>query len=179
MGESDFVPASGDLLKYLQAQFAKCRLLITDEISMVGAQQFAAMSIRAGEAKENELHFGNVGVIICGDFAQLRPIGQKTLIAPISAESSRVAAKLGNAGRRVFDTFTECAKFRVIYRHGAPCPFKESTRRLRDCAVTLEDYDLWQSRDITSDKCPEDIKTRAEYFTWMCEGNAATGEGLR
>ena len=99
---------------------------------MVGAQQFAAMSIRAGEAKENELHFGNVGCAICGDFAQLRPIGQKTLIAPISAESSRVAAKLGNAGRRVFDAFSECAKFRVIYRQGAPCPFKS----LRgDCAT--------------------------------------------
>ena len=119
MGESDFAPAIGEFLKALQKQFAHCRLLIADEISMVGAQQFAAMSIRACEAKGVDTLFGNIGVIICGDFAQLRPIGQQTLIAPISSESSRAAAKLGNAGRRIFDTFRECAKFRVIYRQGS------------------------------------------------------------
>ena len=77
MGKSDFGPASGDFAKSLQAQFAKFRLLITDEIGMVGAHQFSAMGIRAGEAKGNELQFCNIGVVICGDFAQLRPIGKK------------------------------------------------------------------------------------------------------
>ena len=52
----------------------------------------------------------------------------------------------------MFDTFRECAKFRVIYRKGAPCPFKkESTRRLPDVVVTLQDYEIWQSCDISSD----------------------------
>ena len=68
--------------------------------------------------------------------------GGKTLIAPISSESSRVAVELGNSGRGIFDAFRECAEFRFIYTQGAPCPFKESTRRLRDFAMTLEDYDL-------------------------------------
>ena len=90
---------------------------------MVGSSNFGYEHPR-GEAKETELRFGNIGVILCGDFAHLRRIGQKTLIAPISAESSRVAAKLGHAGRRIVDAFRECAKFRVIYRQGAPCPLK-------------------------------------------------------
>ena len=176
MGDSDFAPASGEFLRAPQEQFAHCRLLIADEISMVGAQQFAAMSFRACEAKGTDTQFGNIGVVICGDFAQLRPIGQQTLIAPISSESSRAAAKLGNAGRRIFDTFRECVKFRVIYRQGAPCPFKSSTRRLRDFAMTLDDYELWKSRDIASDTRPADLKRRAESFIWLCEENAATGE---
>ena len=143
---------------------------------MVGANQFSAMSIRAGGEEDNAPHSGNIGVIICGGFAQMRPIGRKTLIAPISAERSPVAAKLGNAGRRIFDAFSVCAKFRVIYRQVAPCPFKASTRRLLDCAVTLSDYDLWQSRDIASDKFPEDLKERAGNFIWLCDENAATGD---
>ena len=133
---------------------------------------------RGGSKGGGELHFGNIGVVICGEFAHLRPV-EKNLIAPISAESSRVAAKLGNDGRGIFDTFIECAKFRVIYRQGAPCPFKESARRLRDCAMTLADYDIWQSRDIASDKCPEDLKARDGNFIWLCEENAATGEERR
>ena len=127
-------------LKALQAIFARRTLLISDEISMVGAQKFAAMSLREGEARENDTPFGNIGVILLLDFVQIQPVGQKALIAPISSESSMVSAKLGVAVRRIFDTFRDFVKSRVIYRTGAPCPFKESTRRQIDCAVTLEDY---------------------------------------
>ena len=63
-----------------------CEFLITDKISMAGAMQFSAMSTRAGEAKGDELHFGDIGVFLCGGFSQLRPIERKTLIAPISPE---------------------------------------------------------------------------------------------
>ena len=42
--------------------------------------------------------------------------------------------------------------------------------------MTLEDYELWKSRDIASDMCPADLKDRAESFIWLCEENAATGE---
>ena len=176
MGDSDQKTADGEALRALQRQFARCVLLITDEISMVGAQQFAATSIRSGEAKSNEDVFGGMGVLLCGDFAQLRPIGQRTLLAPASSEGSRISAKLSNAGRRIFETFTECARLRVIYRQGQPCPFKESTRRLRDAAMTIADYDLWKSRDIASDDCPADLKKRADSFLWLCEENASSGQ---
>ena len=54
-----------------------CKFLITDEIIMAAAHQFAAMGIRAGEADDTELHIGNIGVILCDDFAHLRPIGKR------------------------------------------------------------------------------------------------------
>ena len=77
--------------------------------------------------------------------------------------------KLRNAGRGISHSFRECAEIRVIYRQCAPCTFKESTRRLRDFAITLEDYDLWQSRDIAPDKCPEELQARAENSIWSRE----------
>ena len=50
MGESGRKPADEETLRSLHRLFARCVLLITDAISMVGAQQFAAVSIRSGEA---------------------------------------------------------------------------------------------------------------------------------
>ena len=82
MGVSGHNPADGETLRYLHRLFARCAL-ITDEISMVGAQKFADMSIRSGEAKSSPDIFGGMGVLLCGDSAQLRPIGQRTLLAPI------------------------------------------------------------------------------------------------
>ena len=120
--------------------FARCALNITDEMSMVGAQKFAAVSIRPAEAKSNLEIFGGMGVALFGDIAQLRPIGQKTLLAPMSSGGSRISDKLSNSGGRILDTFNECARLRVIYRQGEPCPFKESTRRLRDSAMAIAGY---------------------------------------
>ena len=76
----------------------------------------------------------------------------------LPAEIPLVAAILGNAVLRIPDSFPGCAKFRATYRRGAPCPFKESTRRLRDFAMTLRDCDLRQSRDIASDRCPSELR---------------------
>ena len=121
-----------------------------------------------------DIQFGDIGVVLCGAFPQLRPIGRKTLIDPISAEISLAASKLRNADQRISAPFRGRAQCSVMYTKGAPCPFKESPRRLRDCAMTLEDYDLWQSRDIASDKCPAELKARAGNFIWLCEENAAT-----
>ena len=59
--ESDYAPAPGESLKARQAQFAHRMFLIADEISMVGARQFSAMSHRAGEEKGARLNPGKYG----------------------------------------------------------------------------------------------------------------------
>ena len=139
---------------------------------MVGAQKFAAVSIRPAEAKSNLEIFGGMGVALFGDIAQLRPIGQKTLLAPMSSGGSRISDKLSNSGGRILDTFNECARLRVIYRQGEPCPFKESTRRLCDPALTIADCELRKSRDIATSEWPEELNFRADSFLWLCEENA-------
>ena len=106
-GESGHKPEDGEAIRSLHRLSPRCALLVTDEISMVGAQKSAAASIRSGEAKRNVDIFGGTGAVLCGDFAQLRPIGQKTLPAPMSSGGSRIAAKLSNYGRRIFDTSNE------------------------------------------------------------------------
>ena len=48
---------------------------------MEGAQQFAAISIRAGGSKSSVDIFGGAAVLLFGDFALLRPVGKKSLSA--------------------------------------------------------------------------------------------------
>ena len=77
----------------------------------------------------------------------------------------------------IFDTFGECASLRVIYRQGDPRPFKESTRHLRDPALTMADYGLWNSRDIAPAGWSGELKRRADPFLWICEEGASPGAG--
>ena len=81
-GGSGHKPKDGETLRSLKRLFARCVLLITDEVRMVGAQEFAAVGIRPDEANGGPDIFGWVGVVRCGDFEQIRPIGKKTLLPP-------------------------------------------------------------------------------------------------
>ncbi|WP_348652990.1 helix-turn-helix domain-containing protein [uncultured Sulfurimonas sp.] len=62
--------------KYLQTRFAKLKVLIVDEISMVSPEMFTAMDRILRAFKENNIPFGGVQTIVSGDFFQLPPISR-------------------------------------------------------------------------------------------------------
>ena len=80
MGDSEPEHLTGDRLRELKKDIGRCRLLIIDEISMAGSQQLAAVSVRLQQVIDLLPSFGGCGVIFPGDFAQLPPIGQKSLL---------------------------------------------------------------------------------------------------
>ena len=177
MGDEEPIPLRGAFLADLQRQLSQCRLLIVDEISMVWSQQLAAVSVRLQQATGLEPAFGACGVVFSGDFAHLPPIGKKSLIHDGAPERCSAASRLGHAGRRFFKKITACVRLRVVYRQGEPCPFKESTLRLRDCAMTLADYDLWASRDVMrKDICDPGLVESSDEFLWLSAENANSGE---
>ena len=125
---------------------------------------------------------GGVGVVFSGDFAQLPPIGQRSLIHKPrpwendGCEKSPIASRLFRSGIRRFGEVTSRVRLRVVYRQGGPCPFKESAMRLRDGAMTLEDYKLWQSHDIPDpENCDPCALERADKYLWLCAENADAG----
>ena len=89
--------------------------------------------------------FENICIWV-GDFGQLPPIGDASLIMPNKGQSRRAAA-----GQRLFNLFEEVVRLRRIYRQKGKSIFKDSTLRLRDAAMTFEDYELWQKHDLSSD----------------------------
>ena len=59
-------------------QWRRCRHLIIDEISMIDAEYFDKLEAVARTVRKNDLPFGGIQVILCGDFLQLPPVAKQT-----------------------------------------------------------------------------------------------------
>eukprot|EP00660_Eupelagonema_oceanica_P007192 gene7192-15539_t len=192
----DYEPLVGLSETELIDRLGKCCLLVIDEISMVGCCQFGGQSLRLEQAVRGHYKrqrrrrgaaaldalvaggFGGAGVVIVGDFGQAPPIGDASLLSPTPTEKKAAARRLGNLARRCFADFDACFRLRRVHRQGGVCPFKDSTLRLRDGAMTLADHDLWRTHDIADPSCSPELKMQAENWTWLCAENASAGQGL-
>jgi len=61
---------------YLRARIKKAEVLIIDEISMLSADQLDMVDEICREFRRNDLPFGDMQVVLCGDFFQLPPISR-------------------------------------------------------------------------------------------------------
>lgn len=53
------------------------QILIIDEISMMSMELFNKLHLIAQAIRKNDLFFGGIQLVLCGDFAQLEPIGPR------------------------------------------------------------------------------------------------------
>ena len=65
---------SSDVLNTLRSQLSCLKLIIIDEISMVGNIIFSQINHRLKAILDTSLDFGGVSIICVGDFHQLRPV---------------------------------------------------------------------------------------------------------
>ena len=187
---------SGDQMDALTASLADARLLIIDEISMVGSEQAYEVSHRLelvartlwrrhhrgsrdcsaqgrlDSEPEDFGGFGGLGVLLVGDFGQIPPIGDSSLIAPGRGQSQTAAA-----GQRLFAEFREVVRLRRVYRQKGASEFKDSTLRLRDAAMTVEDHALWASHDLSNLNMDPTLRNILEdEALWLLAENRRTGE---
>ena len=89
-------------------------------------------------------------MLLMGDFAQIPPALSTSLMAgmPIVESSGDRARCLALAGRQTFNEFLGVIRLRRIHRQQGACLFKETTMRLRDAALSVEDYNLWKSHEL-------------------------------
>ena len=156
----------GDKLDALVAELRHVQLLLVDEISTVGAAQFELMNRRLQQVARVLFRdrtgaqppldmgpFGGIGVVLMGDFAQLPPVMATSLLTgmPIVERHSSGLRGLALAGQKSFRKyFGNVLRFRRIHRQKGADAFKESTMRLRDAAMTVEDYELWKTHELDS-----------------------------
>ena len=199
-GSDAFQPLDGPQLDSLVDALEYCKLLVINEVGMVGSEQLAQLSMRLAQVSEqcggSGGDFGGVSVIAVGDFGQTPPIKDSSLIGSCSTMPPRFRSSAAKQraiafGRRLFSGFQSVFRLRRVHRQSGVCPFKESGLRVRDGAQTVADHGLWQTHDISKGTTDPAFKQRtltefkliaAEHRTvgeWNGEQAAAMASTVR
>ena len=156
---------SGEALDRLIEMLMPVQLLVIDEVSTLGAAAFEIVCRRleqVGKVLWRKRHgrpppdslggFGGIGVLLIGDFAQLPPVLSSSLLAQAPLQDGRSGSlrSLALAGRQTFQTFEQIVRLRRAHRLPGADRYKESTQRLRDAAMTVEDRELWKTHELQS-----------------------------
>ena len=65
--------------------------------------------------------------------------------------------------QQTFNDFQDVIRLKRIHRQKGVCPFKESTMRLRDTAIALDDYSHWKSHEL-------DVVDLGATSSWVASG---------
>ena len=71
----------GEELHILRIKYKYLKVLLTDEISMIGKLTFDDLNKFLQLIKNNDLDFGGVSILLIGDFNQLNPVMQSSIYA--------------------------------------------------------------------------------------------------
>ena len=80
---------SSDVCNTLRSKLSSLKVIIIDEISMVGSKILSQVNNRLKAIMDNSLDFGGVSIISVGDFHQLRPVKDSYVFqVPISSSNN-------------------------------------------------------------------------------------------
>lgn len=174
-----------DAARKLEQQWRSVVLLIVDEISFIGTSFFAKMHFRLQQGRsryfsERGLNplwysFGDASVILVGDFGQLEPIDDISLVdlettrATIHKNLRHLLSQIRH-GRNLLQEFTETFMLNRVHRSKDDQWWTESCLRLRDFTCTRhEDHDVWMQHDLDRGHLTKEQK---RYFdqeaVWLC-----------
>ena len=172
-----FQDLTGDAQQRLETAFEGAWLVVIDEISMVGAETFAKINERLVQAKldDNQVianamgdsslirpTFGGLGMIICGDFAQLVPIMQHSLMDPFFMpihDTSKEKDRFTNKGKQLVADFKVTIILTKQHRQSGG-EYTNLCLKLRDGSFSPSDHLQLQSRNY--DHIPLEEKLRLE-----------------
>ena len=128
----------GKELQYLQNKYKYLKVLIIDEISMVGKLTFRDLNKFLRQIKNNNLDFGGTSALLVGDLFQLPPVKQSTIFANPSLTDAWFLFKLHE--------LTE-----IVRQKGDP-QFAALLNRMREDNHTSEDIEFIKSLSETDTK---------------------------
>ena len=80
---------SNKTLHKLRNKYQYLKVLIIDEISMIGRETFEDLDLALKNIKQNLLQFHGVSLLLVGDFLQLPPVNQKSVFMKPNKESCK------------------------------------------------------------------------------------------
>ncbi len=138
--QAEYTELKGPTLARLRKKFASIHTMIIDEISMVSSCNFLYIHRRLSSIMDDERPFGNLNLIVIGDFLQLRPV------RGYFAFEQTVLWHL-------FEPYT----LKQNVRQGGQTRFTELLNRARIGALNAEDIEIIQSRQIALPCSPDKI----------------------
>ena len=128
-----YIKAGNERLHILRNKYRFLKVLIIDEISMVGNETFHHLDLRLQDIMDNKLPFGGISVLVVGDLLQLNPVKQQGVF--MLPNKGTYEAFQGSVWRNLFllHELTE------IVRQISDPQFAEILARLREGEHTKED----------------------------------------
>lgn len=136
----DYIPLSGERLASLKESIGNIKVLIIDEISMVGSDMLLTVHRRLCDVMGNHQPFGGISILAVGDLLQLPPVAQKPVF---SCPSDEMAAIYGSLWQHF-----QIAELHEIQRQKNDSTFALLLNRIRSGTHTDEDIKVLQQRAI-------------------------------
>ena len=137
----DYVPLSHEKLAGLKEAIGDIKILVLDEISMVGTDQLLTIHRRLCDIMGNEDPFGGVSVLAVGDLLQLPPVGKFPIF---DLPTDETAALYGSLWQNHF----QMIELTDIVRQKNDQNFASLLNRVRIGKQTLEDIEILKQREI-------------------------------
>ncbi|XP_070541413.1 uncharacterized protein [Ptychodera flava] len=142
---------STDKLNTLQAKYRNLKVILIDEISMVGNGMFNYVNLRLQQIMGNKKLFGGVSIISSGDLFQLKPVFDGWIFQDLNVNYGPLATNLWQECFTMFE-LTE------IMRQKDDANFAQLLNRLREGNHTDNDIKYLETRIVQLNY--EDVTTK-------------------
>ncbi|KAM9332830.1 ATP-dependent DNA helicase PIF1-like [Pholidichthys leucotaenia] len=143
--QKQYQPAGSEKLNTLQSRLSKLKLLMIDEVSMVGADLLYHAHRRLQDicgTSDQDSHFGGVSVLAVGDLYQLQPVGQSHVFG---LPSDSYAPLHGSLWEEIF----KLMELTESMRQKDDQHFAQLLMRVRTATCTQDDINLLKTRVVT------------------------------
>jgi hypothetical protein len=156
--EKRSLPLTTDVLTALKAKIGSTKVVIIDEISMVGASLFQIVDSRLKQLMRNDRPFGGVHVLAIGDLFQLQPVGDSWVFNLPDAMYNALAPNIW------VDNF-RCFELKTIMRQKDDKKFACLLNRLRENRHTTDDIRILSKRIIKQTDAAYSVRIPHAFYT--------------
>ena len=146
-GQNTYQPLGSERLNTLRSRIGKLKLLIIDEVSMVGANLLYFIHRRLEDivaGSSGDSRFGNISILAVGDLYQLPPVCQPQLFSvPSTSDYARLH---GSLWKENFDI----VELSQSMRQRGDLEFSDILRRVRTATCNENDIQILKSREISA-----------------------------
>ena len=135
----DYCPLDVDRLNRVRVQLGKLKLLLIDEVSMVGSGMFNFINLRLQQIMGTQAVFGGVSMIVVGDLFQLKPVFDKWIF-------DNSLQSYGLLATNIWQEYFVMYELTEIMRQKEDKAFAELLNRLREGNHSEMDLKVLKSR---------------------------------